>query len=292
MNAGHLAPDQPPAPSGRTPASSPSLAEPSHAERARTLVAGATRGALATLALDPPGHPFGSVAAYALDRRGRPLLLLSTLAEHTRNALADPRASLLVAEHTPAGADPLAGGRVTLVGRLVPVPEGPARAEARAAYLAANPQAALYVDYGDFAFFWLEVTAVRYVGGFGRMSWVDTATYTAAEPDPLQLVAAAVVEHMNTDHADALVALCRALGGQPGTATASMTAVDRYGFDLIATTAEGRRAVRIAFDEPLASAEPVRAEMVALVRRARRDLAEPPRPEAESPIGPEGRNGP
>ena len=284
MTAGHLAPDQPAADPARTSASPPCAPEPSHAERARTLVAGTTRAALATLALDPPGHPFGSVTTYALDPSGHPLLLLSTMAEHTRNALADPRASLLVAEETPAGADPLAVGRVTLVGRLAPVPEGPARPEARAAYLAANPEAALYVDYGDFAFFRLGVTAVRYVGGFGRMSWVDADAYAAAEPDPLHPVAGAVVEHMNADHAEALVTLSRALG-QPSTASASMTGVDRYGFDLIATTAEGRRAVRIAFDQPLASAEPVRAEMVALVRRARRDLA-------ESPIPPEGRNEP
>ncbi|HEY3239041.1 MAG TPA: pyridoxamine 5'-phosphate oxidase family protein, partial [Acidimicrobiia bacterium] len=68
--------------------------EQSHAELARNLVAASNRGVLSTVALDPPGYPFGSVATYALDERGRPVVFVSTMAEHTRNAAADPRASL------------------------------------------------------------------------------------------------------------------------------------------------------------------------------------------------------
>ena len=74
--------------------------EPTHAERARTLVAGSNRGVLSTVALDPAGYPFGSVATYAIDEAGRPIVFVSTMAEHTRNAAADPRASLIVAEPT------------------------------------------------------------------------------------------------------------------------------------------------------------------------------------------------
>src|SRR5688572_21683905 len=92
--------------------------EPSHAERCRTLVASASRGALSTLAADPEGYPYGSVASYGLDDRGNPLLFISLMAEHTQNAMRDPRASLLVTEPVPDGADPLASGRVTLLGVL------------------------------------------------------------------------------------------------------------------------------------------------------------------------------
>src|SRR5689334_21623528 len=95
--------------------------EPSHAERCRTLVAGSSRGALSTIAADPAGYPYGSVASYGLDERGNPLFFVSLMAEHTQNALRDPRASLLVTEPVPDGADPLARGRVTLLGRVAAV---------------------------------------------------------------------------------------------------------------------------------------------------------------------------
>ena len=93
--------------------------EPSHAERCRTLVASASRGALSTLTADPQGYPYGSVASYAIDERGDPLFFVSLMAEHTQNAIRDPRASLLVTEPVPDGADPLASGRATLIGDLV-----------------------------------------------------------------------------------------------------------------------------------------------------------------------------
>jgi heme iron utilization protein len=82
--------------------------EPSHAERCRTLVASESRGALSTLAADPQGYPYGSVASFGLDDRGNPLFFVSLMAEHTQNAIRDPRASLLVTEPVPDGADPLA----------------------------------------------------------------------------------------------------------------------------------------------------------------------------------------
>src|SRR6266478_9850674 len=94
--------------------------EPSYAERARTLVYLARSGALSTLSRRHPGHPFGSVMPYALDERGTPLFLISAMAVHTQNLQADPRASLLVTP--PDWSDnPLAGERVTLMGRVTSV---------------------------------------------------------------------------------------------------------------------------------------------------------------------------
>ncbi|HEV3365731.1 MAG TPA: DUF2470 domain-containing protein, partial [Acidimicrobiia bacterium] len=211
----------------------PPALEPTHAERARTLVAASNRGVLSTVALDPAGYPFGSVATYAIDEAGRPIVFVSTMAEHTRNAAADPRASLIVTEPFPEGSDPLAAGRVTLIGDLREVPEEE-RSVVRATYLAANPASAYYIDFGDFSFWRLEVCSVRYVGGYGRMSWVEAADYAAAEADPLAGEAAAgILEHMNADHADSLVLMARVLGGRPGATDAVMTAVDRYGFDMV-----------------------------------------------------------
>jgi heme iron utilization protein len=282
MTTGHIVPglDQGAA---ATPPAAPPPPEPTHAERARTVVAVQSRGALSTLAATTGpdvvagvrgpnaiiGMPFGSVVTYGTDAAGRPSFFVSTLAEHTRNLDADPRASLLVVEDTPAGADPLASARVTLMGTVSEVTEAGERAAAREGYLAANPNA-FYVDYGDFRCLRLEVAAVRYVGGFGRMSWVDPGDYAAAEPDPLHPVAAAVLGHMNADHADALVTLCRAFGGRAGVVAASMTAVDRYGFEVVAAFEGDRReAVRIGFRSPQASADEVRAELIGMLGEAR-----------------------
>jgi len=243
--------------------------EPSHAERCRTLVAGATRGALSTLAADPAGYPYGSVASYGLDDRGNPLFFVSLMAEHTQNAIRDPRASLLVTEPVPDGADPLASGRVTLLGELSTVADED-RATARDRYLEANPASEYYIDFGDFTFYRLEVQSIRYVGGYGRMSWVDAAEYAAAEPDPLVAAAAGIIEHMNADHAAAQLLFCQHLAGRPETTSASMSAVDRYGFEMIAVGPSGRAAVRLGFPEPCSDGESVRKAMVAMVAEARR----------------------
>ena len=230
------------------------------------MVASANRGTLCTLALDPAGYPYGSVATYGIDDRGNPLFFVSLMAEHTQNAMGDPRASLLVAEPVPEGADPLASGRVTLLGVLSPVDRGVAEER----YLAANPTAAYYIEFGDFVFYRLDVEGIRYVGGYGRMSWVDAGRYAAAEPDPLASLAAGIIAHMNADHAEAQVLYCRHFAGRPDTTSATMSAVDRYGFEMIAEGPAGRTAVRLGFPEPCSTGEEVRRAMVAMVAEARR----------------------
>ena len=269
MSGGHVIPGYDPGDEPAEPPTNPAP-EPSHAERTRTLVAGQTRGALATLAVDPPGTPFGSVVTYGLDDRGRPVSFVSTLAEHTRNLLADPRASLLVVEDVPEGADPLAAGRVTLLGRMEQVEDGAEVEAAKAGYLGANPQA-FYVAYGDFLCVRLEVLSVRYVGGFGRMSWVAAEDYAAAEPDPLAPHAAGIVGHMNADHAGAIVELCHACAGRTDVTAARMTAVDRYGFEVVADVTGPRQqaAFRVGFRSPQSTPESVRKELVGMLHAAR-----------------------
>lgn len=247
--------------------------EPSHAERARTLVEVGRLGTLST-ALDqapaeprPPLHgvPFGSLMPYGVDAAGQPSLLISRLAVHSRNLAADPRASLLVAEA--ADDDPLAIGRVTLVGRVAAVP-APERAACRDDYLRRQPSAQAWVDFGDFAFHRLHVEAAYFVAGFGAMGWVDGAAYRAAAPDPLAPHAAGILAHMNADHADALRLYCQAFAGVTA-AAATMTAIDRLGLRVRADTADGQRTLRIAFPRPAHSPAEARTVLVEMVRDAR-----------------------
>lgn len=144
------------------------------APRARRLLESRKSGVLATLSARMGGAPFASVTNYALDPAGRPLLLLSDLAEHTRNLAADARASLLAFE--PVEDDPLPVGRATVVGEVLPV--APAEtAAARAIFLARHPAAAEYVDFGDFTLYRMNVREVYYIAGFGEMGWVPAAEY-------------------------------------------------------------------------------------------------------------------
>lgn len=244
--------------------SEPNLPAPSHAERARTLVAAQRMGSLGSIALEPAGYPYASLITFALDG-GLPVFLISRIAEHTRNLSADPRASLLV--HESDKADPLANGRVTLVGSVRKLGRDGATS-ARAAFLAAHPQSAYYADFSDFDFWRLELEAVRYIGGYGRMSWVDAPAFRDAVPDPLAPAAAGILAHMNADHATALVAYARAFTRARDVQSTVMTAIDRYGFEMTVTTASGPGPARVAFESPLSDANAARPALIALLRDA------------------------
>ncbi len=101
------------------------------------------------------------------------------------------------------------------------------------------------------------------------MSWVSADDYRVAEPDPLAGASKGILMHMNEDHTDAVLAYATKLAGVADATSATMTAIDRYGFELALKTPAGPRAVRLAFDEPVATSDEVRRAMVALVKRAR-----------------------
>lgn len=241
-------------------------AEPPFAERARTLVDVGRTGTLSSHSRHAAGYPFGSVAPYGLDAGGRPTFLISTMAMHTQNLLADPRASLLV-QQAGFDAEPLAGGRVTLVGDVARLPDDAVPA-AREDYLGRQPDARHWVDFSDFAFYRMQVRELYFVAGFGAMSWVDAADYAAAEADPLAPSARAIIDHMNADHADALRLYCAAFAGVEAD-EATMTAVDRMGFRVRARVGERLQGVRINFPRDARTANEARAVLVEMVREAR-----------------------
>jgi heme oxygenase (biliverdin-IX-beta and delta-forming) len=244
----------------------PTVPEPTYAERARTLAHLGHTGTLATLSRRHPGHPFASVMPYALDDAGRPLFLISAMAMHTQNLEADPRASLLVTQPGWDG-DPLAAGRLTLMGDARRVPDADAAA-ARDRYLARHERARYWVDFEDFGFWRLEVADLYFVGGFAAMDWVTAADYAAARPDPLADAAPGIVEHMNRDHADALLEYARHFARESAD-EATMVAVDRLGFKLRLRSGERLSSVRIAFPREVTSAAQSREMLIAMLREAR-----------------------
>jgi putative heme iron utilization protein len=240
--------------------------EPSFSERARTLVYLGRIGSLSTLSRKQPGFPFGSVMPYGLDGRGRPIFLISTMAMHTQNLQADPRASLLVTQADASG-DPLGASRVTLMGNVSTIPQ-PEIAESRTLYLDRYPNSKYWVDFDDFSFYRMGVLDVYYVGGFGVMGWVEAPDYDRAQPDPLADAASGIIDHMNTDHKDALVLLARAFAGMESE-EAAMTAVDRLGFHVRLKTPDGVRGARIAFLREAGNPIETRKVLVEMVQKAR-----------------------
>lgn len=243
----------------------PTAPEPTYAERVRTLLETESVGTLATQSVRHPGWPFASVMPYALLPDGSPLFLISGMAVHTQNVIADGRASLLVMQ-SGSGADPLGSPRATLLGSAhrIDEPEESVRQE----YLRRHPSARHWIEYSDFSFFRLDVAHVYFVGGFGVMGWVERGDYATAAADPLAGAAAGIMEHMNRDHAEALRDITRRFGGLDAL-DATIVSCDRLGFVVRVRTAEGMKGTPIAFPEAVTSREDARKTFVAMARQSR-----------------------
>ncbi len=223
-------------------------------------------GSVSTMSRKQPGFPFGSLMPYGLDAQGRPVFLISTMAMHTQNLQADPRASLFVAEPN-VGGDPLGASRVTLIGTVGKIPE-PELANARTAYLKGYPESKYWVDFEDFFFHRMDVLDVYYVGGFGVMGWVAASEYSQAQADPLADHKCDIMQHMNADHKDALILLAKRFAGIEAQ-EAEMTSVDRLGFDVRLRTQNGMRGARVAFPREVNDPAQSREVLVEMVRQAR-----------------------
>jgi heme iron utilization protein len=244
---------------GPGPATS-DIPEPSLAERARTLASIGRIGSLSTHSRKFPGFPFGSMMPFAVDALGRPVFFISSMAMHTQNLNQDAHASLLITQPDVAG-DPLGAARLTLVGAAHVVEA----AEVRDLYLANYENARHWQDYTDFAYYRLNVDGVYFIGGFGVMGWVSAEDYARAAPDPLASAAAGILDHMNQDHADALLRIARH-ESQEQPDEAFMTAVDRLGFHVRLKTGDRIHGRRIAFPREVKDRNEVRAVLIEMVR--------------------------
>lgn len=228
--------------------------------RGRAVVRAADRAALATLEGD--GAPFASLVVTACTHEASPLLLLSDLARHTRNAAADSRVSLLF-DGTGGLVDPLTGPRVTVLGELVR-DDDPAHL---ARFCARHPGAEAYAGFGDFSLYRVRVARAHMVAGFGDIVWIarDGWRFDAAGAAALAEAEPGIVAHMNQDHADALALYATRLLGRPDGAW-RMTGIDPEGCDLRL----GGAVARLDFAAPVADAEAARTALVGAVDMARR----------------------
>ena len=228
----------------------------SPAATARRLVRALDR---ATLATSQDGWPYASLVLAAVDQDATPLLLLSDLAEHSKNLKRDSRASLLF-DGTAGRDDPLTGPRVTVLGEAKPV----ADPRLMARFTARHPSAATYAGFADFRLYRLEVARAHLVAGFGRIHAIAADALLSPAATGLTEAESDILRHMNEDHGEAIeLYATRLVGASSG--GWEMTGIDPDGIDL-----RRRGAVlRLDFPAPVGDAEGARAALVRLARQAR-----------------------
>jgi heme iron utilization protein len=238
--------------------------------QARSLVERERSGVLSTAHAELSGWPFGSVVPYAVLPDGDPVVLLSDIAEHTKNLAREPRASLFVADPVAREA-PQSGARVTLLVRARR-PDGREGAAAAETYFARFPDAREMLSAHGFAAHVLEVERVRWIAGFGSMGWLSRPQWSGGPAaDPVAAHADAICRHMNADHPGALVELASHFGGVEAR-SARMTGLDREGLDVEVEGDLGQpaRSVRVPFPAPVSSPDEVRRTVISMLGRARK----------------------
>jgi putative heme iron utilization protein len=213
----------------------------------------------AALATSLRGAPYVSLVLVAADLDARPLLLLSDLAQHSRNIAFDPRVSLLL-DATQDYPDPLTGPRLTLLGRA----EAIADVSLLARFTAHHPTSSVYSGFSDFRLYRVAVERGHLVAGFGRIHWIegrdlvfqgDAGALAAAEPGILQ--------HMNEQHPQAIERCAQRLLGRSGSGW-RMVGIDPEGIDL----RRDREIARLAFSAPVLTPEAARVALTELAETA------------------------
>lgn len=231
-------------------------------QQARILLRQQHSGILSSISVDVAGFPFGSVTPFMLNGRGEVIIYASDIAQHAKNMQANPKVSLCV--HDPVQADSQASARVTLLGEACA--DSVTQADQQR-YFRLFPQARAYEQAHDFRFYLIQVTRVRYIGGFGQIFWFSKNNWRQRFVD---LVAAenAAIEHMHADHADALQAIGELVSGQ-AVQTVQMLSIFHDGFHLQLPD----KLAFVGFEQSLQRPEQLRQAMVLATKQARQALA-------------------
>tara|TARA_R110002074_G_scaffold402070_1_gene603124 strand:- start:44928 stop:45641 length:714 start_codon:yes stop_codon:yes gene_type:complete len=226
--------------------------------QARKLLLSEYQGILSTHSIDIPGYPFGSVVPYCTNKNGLPIILISTIAQHTKNILANPKVSLTITE---GNADNLQTvGRVTYVGDAEKLTEEDAESVER--YYSYFPLSRGYHQTHDFSFYCINPVRIRFIGGFGQIYWVEKDDFLLANPFSFD-EEKKMFEHMNVDHMEAIKHYCDLYNiDYLESDLPEMVGIDSEGFHLRV----GARVHRIGFTETVTSAGAVRKVLVDMAK--------------------------
>lgn len=227
---------------------------------ARRLMRSVDSGILSTMSKELPGYPFGSVTPYFLTHDGRVVIYVSGIAQHTKNILADPKVCMTVMDSGDESQQSL--GRVTVIGDAEIASDDESKVMER--YFQFFPEAVRYAQTHSFMFVTIKPKRVRYIGGFGKIFWVEAEDWITPACE-WAASEAGVISHMNADHADALALIAKHFCSQASADKAQFVAVDPEGFHLSTTG----RTFYVPFENPCLDSKELREALVAMTRTAR-----------------------
>ena len=247
------------------------------AAEAKQFLRSTRSGVLSSFSAKFAGYPFGSVMPFVLDHNCQPIVLISSIAEHTKNIIANPKVSLLVfqSDHLKSAEDLHANGRLTLIGEAVQIDKDDADLMAR--YCRYLPESTGYLAMHDFQFYRINIAQARYVAGFGKMGWLAGKELAGEEIVDLKnaektatiaQLETSMIEHMNADHADSLLAYCQHFHSVKPSRV-SLIGVDSDGFDIEAIINDDTKVLRFTFETPIFDANSARMAFVELSKAAR-----------------------
>ncbi len=226
----------------------------------------AQKGVLSTHSAKFKGYPFGSVMPFVLNHQGMPAILISSIAEHTKNIMQDSHVSLMLLNDE---ADVQANSRLTLLAKAEQTDKNNDLMKAR--YLRYLPQAESYFTMHDFTFYTLHITQARYIAGFGKMGWVE-AVDLQIPTYPLMVEEPGILEHMNKDHVANLTAYCLHYYQVVATSV-EMIGIDSLGFDVriwrTVNQTDEPQILRFVFKQTVTTAQEARVALVQMANACR-----------------------
>ena len=229
-------------------------------------------GVLSSFSTKFAGYPFGSVMPFVLGHDCQPILLISSIAEHTKNIIANPKVSLLVfqSDNLKSAEDLHANGRLTLIGEAEQLDKNDADLMAR--YCRYFPESIGYLAMHDFQFYRINIAQARYIAGFGKMGWMAgdelVNIKNIEKATSIATMETSMVEHMNADHVDSMLQYCQHFHAvKPDAAT--LIGVDCDGFDVEAVIKDDIKMLRFNFESPIFDANSARMAFIALSKVAR-----------------------
>ncbi len=238
------------------------------AAEAKQFLRSTQHGILSTISSKFAGYPFGSVTTFILGHDGQPIILISSIAEHTKNMTANPKVSLLLFAK---GDDLQANARLTLIGDAHNI--GKDDADLMARYSRYFPESIGYFAMHDFSFYRIHIAQARYIAGFGKMGWVaGDALNIQLETNSIAALETDMIQHMNQDHAESLLQYCQHFY-QIAPERATLIGIDNDGFDVETEigdkSAENIKMLRFNFATPIFDANSARAAFVAISKQVR-----------------------
>lgn len=223
---------------------------------ARKFIKSFNSGVLSTISLDVEGYPFGSVVPYCLSEKVEPVILISNIAQHTKNINANSKVSITIFDKNQG--DVQANTRITYIGDAIQDNDPYLKDK----YINSVNDSIKYFEFHDFSIYKIVLKKVRFINGFGKIYWVNPEDFILE--NPLKNVENRIINHMNSDHLDSLIKYCKFYKNIE-TNDVKMIGIDSEGFDVLSNKFD---LIRFTFENPISDAGQARDILVKMAKEA------------------------